>query len=229
MRLVETHPWDLPPADARALQEVLALAARVELANRAPSTPAYVAGVDVSGAFSDGETLGAVVVMTWPGLEVAEVRLARKRPLMPYVPGLLSFRETPVLIDALAQLVHRPDILIADGQGIAHPRRFGIASHLGLLFDVPAIGLAKSRLVGEADLPGADRGSLSPLIHRGEVVGAVLRTREGVSPVYVSAGHKIDLETAVQWVLATAVRYRLPEPTRLAHHAASGKLAPGLS
>ena len=227
MRLVETHPWDLPPADARALQE--ALAARVELANRAPSTPAYVAGVDVSGAFSDGETLGAVVVMTWPGLEVAEVRLARKRPLMPYVPGLLSFRETPVLIDALAQLVHRPDILIADGQGIAHPRRFGIASHLGLLFDVPAIGLAKSRLVGEADPPGADRGSLSPLIHRGEVVGAVLRTREGVSPVYVSAGHKIDLETAVHWVLATAVRYRLPEPTRLAHHAASGKLAPGLS
>ena len=227
MRPVETHPWDLPPAEARALQETLA--ARVELANRAPSRPAYVAGVDVSGAFSDGETLGAVVVMTWPGLEVAEVRLARKRPPMPYVPGLLSFRETPVLIDALAQLVHRPDILIADGHGIAHPRRFGIASHLGLLFDVPAIGLAKSRLVGEADPPGADRGSLSPLIHRGEVVGAVLRTRESVSPVYVSAGHRIDLEGAVHWVLATAVRYRLPEPTRLAHHAASGKLAPGLS
>jgi len=227
MRPVETHPWDLPPAEARALQETLA--ARVELANRAPERPAYIAGVDVSGAFSDGETLGAVVVMTWPGLEVAEVRLARKRPPMPYVPGLLSFRETPVLIDALAQLVHRPDILIADGQGIAHPRRFGIASHLGLLFDVPAIGLGKSRLVGEAHPPGPHRGDLSPLIHRGDVIGAVLRTREGVSPVYVSPGHKIDLEGAVHWVLATAVRYRLPEPTRLAHHAASGKLAPSLS
>ncbi len=227
MRPVETHPWDLPPAEARALQE--RLAARVELANRTSANPAYIAGLDVSGAFSDGETLGAVVVLTWPGLEVAEVRLARKRPLMPYVPGLLSFRETPVLIDALAQLVHRPDILIADGHGIAHPRSFGIASHLGLLFDTPAIGLAKSRLVGKADPPGPGRGDLSPLIHRGEVVGAVLRTREGVSPVYVSPGHKIDLEGAVHWVLATAVRYRLPEPTRLAHHAASGKLAPGLS
>ena len=227
MRPVETHRWDLAPAEARALQETLA--ARVELTNSAPSQPAYIAGVDVSGAFSDGETLGAVVVMTWPALEIAEVRVARKRPPMPYTPGLLSFRETPVLIDALAKLVHRPDLLIADGHGIAHPRRFGIASHLGLLFDIPAIGLAKSRLVGEADPPGPTRGSLSPLIHRGEVIGAVLRTREGVSPVYVSAGHKIDLEGAAQWVLSTAVRYRLPEPTRLAHHAASGKLAPGLA
>ncbi len=223
----ETHPWGLTPADARALQETLA--ARVVLDNHAPARPAYIAGVDVSGAFSDGETLGAVVVMTWPGLEIAEVRVARKRPPMPYTPGLLSFRETPVLIDALAKLVHRPDILIADGHGIAHPRRFGIASHLGLLFDVPAIGLAKSRLVGRADVPGPRRGSLSPLIHRGEVIGAALRTREGVSPVFVSAGHKTDLETAAHWVLATAVKYRLPEPTRLAHHAASGKLAPGLS
>ena len=156
MRPVETHPWGLTPADARALQETLA--ARVVLDNHAPARPAYIAGVDVSGAFSDGETLGAVVVMTWPGLEIAEVRVARKRPPMPYTPGLLSFRETPVLIDALAKLVHRPDILIADGHGIAHPRRFGIASHLGLLFDVPAIGLAKSRLVGRADVPGPRAG-----------------------------------------------------------------------
>ena len=133
-----------------------------------------------------------------------------------------------MLIDALAKLVHRPDILIADGHGIAHPRRFGIASHLGLLFDVPAIGLAKSRLVGRADVPGPRRGSLSPLIHRGEVIGAALRTRDGVFSA-LFRGHKTDLETAAHWVLATAVKYRLPEPTRLAHHAASGKLAPGLS
>ena len=220
------HSWNLTIKEAKELQIVLS--AQVCRENRLAGPPRYIAGVDISGALGDGETLGAVVVLSYPGLALIEVRTARKRPPMPYIPGLLSFRETPVLIDTLAQLTTTPDLLIVDGHGIAHPRRFGIACHLGILFDVPTIGCAKSILVGEHRSIRKRRRSTAPLQHKGETVGLAVRTREAVKPVYVSIGHNVDLAAAAMWVLACAKRYRLPEPTRLAHEAASGRLEVGL-
>jgi len=140
---------------------------------------------------------------------------------MPYVPGLLSFREAPACIEAAEKLEDEPDVFIIDGQGIAHPRRLGIAAHLGLFFDRPTIGCAKSRLTGEFEEPGADRGASTPLTDKGEVIGAVVRTRATVKPVFVSVGHKCTLEDAVRIVLDCAPKYRLPEPTRVAHQMVS--------
>ena len=218
---VQTHRWDLSTSEARNLQAELA--SQVSTANGVPANPPYIAGVDISGARRGEEALGAAVVLAYPSLEVAEVRTARVRPPMPYVPGLLSFREIPVLLEALAKLTLKPDLLIVDGHGLAHPRRFGIACHLGVLFDIPAIGCAKSILVGKHGPLALRRGVTSDLKHQGEPVGSALRTRKGVTPVYVSIGHKVDLASAVRWVLACAPRFRLPEPTRLAHQAASGR------
>ena len=186
-----------------------------------------MAGVDISGADAEGMVLAAVAVLSYPDLEVAEVSLARGKPSLPYIPGFLSFRETPVLIDALEGLELTPDIIITDGQGLAHPRRFGIACHIGLLADVPAIGCAKSILTGRHGPLGNEAGSHAELTDQGEVIGVALRSRTGVSPVYVSVGHKIDLASATKWVLACCKGRRLPETTRLAHQAAAGRLAPG--
>jgi deoxyribonuclease V len=155
--------------------------------------------------------------MSWPSLERLETSTAVGETSFPYVPGYLSFREGPLLDHAFRGLRERPDLVIFDGQGFAHPRRFGLACHLGVLWDVPSIGCAKTRLIGEADPPGSRKGDWTPLVHRDEVIGCVLRTREGTKPVFVSVGHRIDLEGAREAVLMATSRYRLPEPTRQAH------------
>lgn len=214
-----THRWDLTPKEAIALQA--RLAAKVEREDRLGEIR-RVAGVDV-GFESEGRVArAAVAVLAFPSLEPVDRAVARLPVSFPYVPGLLSFREIPVVLAALAKLREKPDVLLCDGQGIAHPRRCGLASHLGLVTGLPAVGVAKSRLVGSHPEPGARRGSQAPLVDRGEVIGAVLRTRTGVKPLYVSTGHRIALPTAVTLVLACAPRYRLPETTRWAHRLASG-------
>ena len=182
--------------------------------------PHTVAGVDIG---IRGDTArGAVVVLSWPGLEELESVVAEQPVRFPYVPGLLGFREVPCLLEAFERLKTRPDVALVDGQGLAHPRRFGVACHLGVVLDLPTVGVGKSRLVGEHREPGPRRGARVRLLHEGEVIGAVVRTRDGVKPLYVSIGHRVDLDTAVRLVLRSARRFRLPEPIRAAHLAASG-------
>lgn len=195
--------------------------ARLILVDRLGSVQ-RVAGVDVGFEGGGAVTRAAVVVLGYPGLELLETAIARRPTTFPYVPGLLSFRELPAVLEALDRLRETPDLLLCDGQGIAHPRRFGIASHLGLLVDLPSIGVAKSRLYGSHSAVPEARGAWTPLHAEGEVIGAVLRTRTGVKPLYVSPGHRVNLETAVGYVLGCCTRYRLPETTRQAHRLASG-------
>ncbi len=180
-----------------------------------------VAGVDVAFADRGATTCAAVVVMSWPGMEVVDEARAQRATSFPYVPGLLSFRELPAVLAAFEQLRARPDLLLCDGQGIAHPRRFGIACHLGVWLDLPAIGVGKSRLVGTFTEPGRARGERSPLMDGDELLGAVLRTRAGVKPLFVSPGHRVSIDTAVHWVLECAPRFRLPEPIRAADRLAA--------
>ncbi|MCU0804231.1 MAG: deoxyribonuclease V [Burkholderiales bacterium] len=213
------HRWDLAPKEAIALQA--RLAPKVERQDRVGPIR-HVAGIDVGFESAGRIARAAVAVLVLPSLELVDCALARRPVSFPYVPGLLSFREIPAVLDALARLRVRPDILLCDGQGIAHPRRCGLASHLGLVTGLPAIGVGKSRLLGEHREPGARRGSRARLVDRGETVGTVLRTRAGVKPLYVSVGHRVSLETAVRIVLACARGYRLPETTRWAHRLASG-------
>lgn len=210
-----SHSWDLSPADAIALQKQLA-AQVIRTAQLGPVKT--VAGVDAS--YEEGLAQAAVVVLSYPELELIEYAVARRPVSFPYVPGLLSFREAPAVLDALEKLSARPDLLIFDGQGIAHPRRLGIASHLGLLIDLPAIGCAKSRLTGRYTEPGPERGDFSPLVDRGETVGAALRSRPKTKPLFVSIGHRVDLPASIDYVLNCCRRYRLPETTRWAHRVA---------
>jgi deoxyribonuclease V len=218
MKVGELHSFDLSPSEASRLQE--------ELASRVVAGPAldlsrvrHVAGADVS---TQGDMAYAtVVVLEFPGLSLVEVQGFEAPLRFPYVPGLLSFREVPSLAGALRKVETEVDALILDAQGLAHPRRIGLASHVGIILDVPTVGCAKSRLVGSFEEPGRERGSVADLVHRGEVVGRVVRTREGVSPVYVSVGNGIDLGSAVDLVLACCTKYRLPETTRQAHNAAN--------
>ena len=233
------HDWALSPKQAIALQKELATL--VELSDRFPPggrrALKHIAGLDV--AFEDGGkvTRGAVVVLRMKDLVPIASAVARRPTVFPYIPGLLSFREVPVLLDALAMLDIAPDILMCDGHGIAHPRRFGIACHLGLLTDLPAIGVGKSRLTGSHEEPGPEKGDWTPLVAnpkgsapkggapkggapkgggRATRLGNVLRTRAGVKPVYVSTGHRVSLTTALALTLRCTTRYRLPEPVRLA-------------
>ncbi|MDX5332934.1 MAG: deoxyribonuclease V [Gammaproteobacteria bacterium] len=220
MHLHHAHPWSVTPAEARAIQARL----RGYVVTEDRLGPVrQVAGVDVG--FEDGgrTTRAAVAVLAYPGLEPVEERIARVPTTFPYVPGLLSFREIPAVLAALAQLPVLPDLILCDGQGIAHPRRLGIACHLGVLLDVPTVGVAKSRLIGtHAEVP-ADKGGWVPLLDGGETIGAVLRTRTNVKPVYVSPGHRISLPTAIDYVMGCLTRYRLPETTRRADRLASGR------
>ena len=181
-----------------------------------------VAGVDVGFEAAGTVTRAAVAVLRYPELDVLETAIARRPTAFPYIPGLLSFRELPAVLAALEPLREPPDLLLCDGQGIAHPRRFGIASHLGLLVDIPAIGVAKTRLCGTHEEPPNQRGAWTPLWGQGEIIGAVLRTRPGVKPLYISPGHRVGLETALAYVMGCCTRYRLPETTRHAHRLASG-------
>ena len=215
----DRHPWEVSPAEARQIQERL----RVEVVARDELDGVRrVAGVDVGFEDEGRTTRAAVAVLGMPDLGLVEHAIARLPTRFPYVPGLLSFREIPAVLTALERLDRLPDLLLCDGQGLAHPRRFGIACHLGVLTGLPSIGVAKSRLVGNhGPLPSA-RGAWVPLLDDRELIGAVLRTRAGVSPVYVSVGHRVCLATAIRYVMACTTRYRLPETTRWAHRLASG-------
>lgn len=214
MRYRELHRWDVTPREAAAIQEKL----RGRVRERPLARPVRtVAGADVSYDKRAGLVYAAVVLMSWPELEVLETSTAARRGRFPYVPGLLTFREGPALLEAFGRLPRRPGLIFFDGQGRAHPRRLGLASHLGLALGVPSIGCAKSRLTGHHALPRRVRGARADLVDEGEVVGTVLRTRAGVRPIYVSVGHLITLEEAAAWCLASARRYRLPEPAREAH------------
>jgi deoxyribonuclease V len=219
MKARSLHGWQVSIDEAKEIQRALASQVVCQCSLRSPS---LVAGVDISGEDGYGMARAAVVVLRFPGLEVVERRVITLPVVFPYVPGLLSFREVPLVLAACEKLSVRPDLFIADGQGMAHPRRLGLACHLGLFLDIPTIGCAKSILCGRHDELGNERGDSVPLYDGGEVVGAAVRTRRGVKPVYVSIGHRVDLKTAVEWVLACCGRYRLPEPTRLAHLAAMG-------
>lgn len=209
--LPESHRWDLTPPQAAALQRELARRVRIR-----PLPPGVRRIVGLDAAFTPEECVAAAVLWDLERREVLEQSVARRPVRFPYIPGLLSFREAPALLAALEKLKGVPDVLLCDGQGRAHPRRFGIACHLGVLTDLPAVGCAKSLLVGEYREPATRRGSRAALMDRGERIGTVLRTRDGVRPVFVSVGHRADLVTAEDVVLRCALRYRLPEPTRLA-------------
>lgn len=203
--------WPRSLAQARELQE--RLRGQV-VAEDKFGVLCKAAGVD---AHCDADHVwAAAVVMSLPSLAIVGCARAPRPLAFPYVPGLLSFREAPAIIDALRQLSEKPDLLLVDGQGLAHPRRFGLACHLGVLADLPAIGVAKSRLVGAYEEPGTERGAWTPLIDGGETIGAVLRTRRAVRPVFVSIGHRICLQTAIDLVLRCTGRFRLPEPIRAA-------------
>jgi deoxyribonuclease V len=219
MRIHHRHRWDVTAAEAIALQQ--RMRGMVIDVDRFAAV-ASVAGVDVGFEQGGAVTRAAVAVLSFPQLELQEYAIARRPTEFPYVPGLLSFREIPAVLDALQNLRRLPDMLLCDGQGRAHPRRFGIASHLGVLTDLPAIGVAKSRLVGTHAPLAEEKGARQPLYDKGELIGMVLRSRSGVRPLYISAGHRISLETAVDYVLRCITRYRLPETTRAAHRLASG-------
>lgn len=228
MRISGFDPADISPSQAIALQH--RLAPRVVLTGD-PAGVRLVAAADVAyvdpprgrwGFARAGLARAAAVVMTYPELETVEQHVVECPVSFPYVPGLLSFREIPALGLALERLSSQPDLLLVDGQGYAHPRRFGIACHLGLLAGIPTIGVAKSRLCGEHAPPPSQAGARIPLIDGGEVIGLVLRTRAGVAPLYVSPGHLISLESAAEWTLRLCRAYRLPEPARLADRLSKG-------
>jgi deoxyribonuclease V len=218
MDLHHQHGWNLTPEEAIALQQSLQQAVITLDQFQSIDT---VAGVDVGFEDAGHTTRAAVAVLSFPGLQLQEQTIARRPTTFPYIPGLLSFREVPAVLDALEKLHILPDLLLCDGQGTAHPRRFGIACHLGLLTNIPSIGVAKSLLVGNhADILD-EKGAWQPLQHKGETIGAALRTRPKTKPLYISPGHRVSLETAIDYVLRCTTKYRLPETTRFAHKLAS--------
>ncbi len=218
MEMPPSHPWKLHPRQAFALQRKLAHKVVVENCLGEVHT---VAGVDVG--LKGGQARAAVVVLKYPSLQPIDQATANLPVEMPYIPGLLAFREGPAILEALRRLSTAPDCLIFDGQGLAHPRRLGIASHIGVLLDRPSIGCAKSRLCGISAEPAEEAGSYAFLYDGEEIIGAVVRTRTRVSPVYVSIGHRVDLETAIELVLNCCRGRRLPETSRLAHRVAAGE------
>jgi deoxyribonuclease V len=218
-------PYVPPGSVAEALRVQDKLRPLADLAGPGPTAPATVAGLDVAYAESGDRLAAAVTVLDARTLAVVDSAVTVGRPAFDYVPGLFAFRELPALLDALDRLTVRPDLLVCDGHGLAHPRRFGLACHLGVVTGLPAIGVGKTPLVGAWDEPGPRRGEWSPLRDGGEVVGRVLRTRDGVKPVFVSVGHRMSLANAAGRVLALTPRYRLPETTRTADRLCRDALA----
>jgi deoxyribonuclease V len=215
----QRRDWPTDVAAARTVQEQLS--GRV-IRSDVLGAVRYVAGVDVGFENQGKTTRAALAVLSFPGLQLHDQAISRSPTRFPYVPGYLSFRELPAVLQALEQLATQPDLLLCDGQGLAHPRRFGLACHLGVVTGLPSIGVAKSRLLGSHREPGLRKGQWTPLLDKGETIGAVLRTRSNVSPLFVSIGHRVSLETAIDYVLRCTTRYRLPETTRWAHRLASG-------
>lgn len=218
MRFDTLHSWDVTPKEAVALQRQLAARVRAE---GGPRRVRLVAGADIAMDKRTDSGVAAVIVFSYPALEEVDRGVAKGRLAYPYIPGLLSFREAPLLLSAFTKLRVTPDVAIFDGQGIAHPRGLGLASHMGLWLGIPTIGCAKSRLVGEFRMPAARAGSHSPMRYsppggRERTVGACLRTRDGVKPVFVSPGHLIDLKTSLEIVLGCCDGLRVPKPTRMA-------------
>ncbi|PVV16715.1 MAG: endonuclease V [gamma proteobacterium symbiont of Ctena orbiculata] len=214
-----SHEWNLSPGEAVALQKRLR---QQVIDHDCFDRLQRVAGVDVGFEGQGSITRAAIVVLNYPELQPLEESIARLPTSFPYIPGLLSFREMPAILQALSHLKQTPDIFFCDGQGMAHPRRFGLACHLGLYTDIPSVGVAKTRLIGRhAALPQA-KGSWVPLLDKDETIGAVVRTRRGVKPLYISVGHKISLQRSIELVLGCTTRYKLPETTRAAHRLASG-------
>lgn len=220
MKINQRHDWPLTAEEAIIIQQELASEV---ITSDQLTTVQYVAGVDVGFTESGTITRAAVAVLSFPNLQLQEYALAYRPTTFPYVPGFLSFREVPAVLEALEKLSITPDLILCDGQGIAHPRKFGIACHLGVLTNIPAIGVAKSLLVGKHSELSEQRLAWQPLIYRGETIGAVLRTRTGVKPVYVSSGHRVSLTTAIDYVLRCTTKYRLPETTRWADKLASNR------
>lgn len=221
VKVKNLHSWNLTTKEAGQLQ--LQLASRVIKGGRLNNIK-MVAGADLSSPDNKGVVKGAIVVLTYPELEILEIATSSGKPAMPYIPGFLSFRESPIILKAWEKMEKKPQLFLVDGQGVAHPRRCGIASHLGLWVNVPTIGCAKSVLVGKYGALPDEGGAVTPLVDKGEEIGKVVRTIKGHPPIYVSIGHKISLVQAIQWVLALSRNNRLPEPIRLAHLAASGRL-----
>ncbi|MEQ8540789.1 MAG: deoxyribonuclease V [Coleofasciculus sp. D1-CHI-01] len=221
MEIYQRHSWTLTVEEATAIQNQLS--GEIITSDQLGEVN-YVAGVDVGFEDNYAISRAAVAVLSFPELQLIEQAIARRPTTFPYIPGFLSFREVPVVLDALSQIKITPDLILCDGQGIAHPRRFGLACHLGLLITVPTIGVAKSRLIGQHEELPLEKGNWQPLRHRGEVIGAVVRSRTGVKPLYVSPGHRISLPTAIDYVLRCTPKYRLPETTRWADKLASNRM-----
>ncbi len=221
MKVERLHSWQVSRTEALTIQRQLA--AQVSRSSEV-TTPHFIAGVDISVNRALGAATGAVVVLNYPELRLVETKIANGKLDFPYIPGLLSFRESPLTLAACERLTTTPDLILVDGQGVAHPRRMGLACHLGLFLNTPTIGCAKSLLCGSHEVPEVESGSYAEVVDKGETIGVALRTKQGGKPIYVSIGHKVDLQTAVYWVLECCRGYRLPEPTRLAHLAAGGNL-----
>jgi len=221
MRVQAVHGWEVSIARAWEIRSSLA---KTVITENEVINPRLVAGIDISAPDVQDIASGAVVVLRYPELSIVEVEIAQGKLTLPYIPGLLSFRESPLILAACEKLCNVPDLILIDGQGIAHPRRVGLASHVGLFLDLPTIGCAKSILCGQHLPVGEEAGSHAELLDNGELIGAALRTKSRVKPIYVSVGHKIDLVSALHYVINCCHGYRLPEPTRLAHLAAGGML-----
>ncbi|PIQ96719.1 MAG: deoxyribonuclease V [Nitrospinae bacterium CG11_big_fil_rev_8_21_14_0_20_56_8] len=216
MKIYPLHPWDVSTEEAVRIQQ--SLACRIRLRGGS-ALPALVAGADLGFSHTSQTIYAGVVLLKFPSLELVAKFTLQGRVTFPYVPGLLSFREAPLLLELFKKVRPTPGLLMFDGQGLAHPRRFGLACHLGLLLDLPAIGCAKSRLVGRYEEPGNQKGDCSPLVDEtGKRLGTVIRTREKCKPLFVSPGHRISHDNAVRRTLECTTRYRIPEPTRLAHN-----------
>lgn len=214
MIIAETHRWDISPKEGIELQKRLIKQIKLAPLKRLPKT---IAGADVSYDKGSNILFAGIVVLSFPDMEIIDEVSAVGEVNFPYIPGLLSFREGPVLVEAFRKLETAPDLIIFDGQGIAHPRGLGIASHMGLILNIPSIGCAKTKLCGDYGEPGREKGSCSPLLMKGNEIGTVLRTKSGVKPLFVSPGHLVDIRGSLNLVLTCSKKYRLPEPTRQAH------------